>query len=272
LKLNFFTRLKAAVFKMQIIDGEWIMNGTDPDDESCVHTPGNLLKTIERVGFLPLFDNEIEGFSVENLTDPSCWWCGDPDTDPWEWRITLTRTGKVAYGKFFGNKAGFISKKWFPCFANYRREGYDFDARYEDGKAGRREKLLMELFIPEGIDMWNVDPGSLAEQNCSSELYTFEMKEKAGFGKGGEKNFEGMLTRLQMQTYLTAKDFRPRLNKKGEEFGWPVALMTPPEYIWGYEFVTGGYTDTPEMSVKKIVKQMQKHFSAKEEQIKRIFK
>ena len=43
------------------------------------------------------------------------------------------------------------------------------------------------------------------------------MKEKGGFGKGGEKNFEGTLTKLQMQTYLIVKDFRPRLNKRGEE-------------------------------------------------------
>lgn len=26
-----------------------------------------------------------------------------------------------------------ISPKWFPDFANFRRQGYDFDARYDDG-------------------------------------------------------------------------------------------------------------------------------------------
>ena len=31
---------------------------------------------------------------------------------------------------------GFISKKWLPVFANYRRDGYDFDALYEDGEKG----------------------------------------------------------------------------------------------------------------------------------------
>ena len=38
------------------------------------------------------------------------------------------RYGKVAYGKFFDKKAGFISLEWLPYFANYRRSGYDFDA------------------------------------------------------------------------------------------------------------------------------------------------
>ena len=33
--------------------------------------------------------------------------------------------GRIAYGKFFDRKAGFISREWLPVFANYRRDGYD---------------------------------------------------------------------------------------------------------------------------------------------------
>ena len=94
----------------------------------------------------------VPGFSVENMTDPSCWWAGNAERDPWEWRVALSRTGKVAYDKFFGGRAGFISKKWFPYFANFRRDGYDFDARYDDGLASHREKLIMDLFLPAGVD------------------------------------------------------------------------------------------------------------------------
>ena len=47
------------------------------------------------------------------------------------------------------------------------------------------------------------------------ELFSYELKESAGFGKGGEKNFPGIVTELQMQTYLTVKDFRCKKNKKG---------------------------------------------------------
>lgn len=257
---------------MQVIDGQWIMNGVDRDDEGCVRSPDELLEVIEEVGFLPLFDNDIPGFSVENMTDPSYWWCGDVDNDPWEWRIVLTRTGKVAYGKFFGNKAGFVSKKWFPYFANFRRDGYDFDAAYEDGKAERREKLLMDLFVPAGVDMWSVNKKNLEEFGCSSELYTYEMKDKARFGKGGEKNFEGVLTKLQMRTYLVAADFRARVNKKGEGYGWPVAVMTPPEYIWGYKLVTGRYSESPEDSLKKVIKQILKHYETDEETVRKVLR
>ena len=118
--------------------------------------------------------------------------------------------------------------------------------------------------------MWNVKTSDLEKLGCHSELYTHEMKEKAGFGKGGEKNFEGTLTKLQMQSYLVVKDFKPRLNKKGIEYGWSVAIMTPPEYIWGYKFVTGRYKEKPQESFGKIVKQLQKHFDADEDIIRRV--
>ena len=41
-------------------------------------------------------------------------------------RAIIARRHDIVYGKFFDKKAGFISKKWLPVFANYRRDGYDF--------------------------------------------------------------------------------------------------------------------------------------------------
>ncbi len=255
---------------MEVIDGQWYIEGLDWDDPGCIHTAEELLEVIERVGFLPLFSNDIPGFSVENMAAVSSWWTGDVEIDPWEWRVILTRTGKVAYGKFFAGRAGFISRKWFPYFANLRRDGYDFDALYEEGKAEFRSKLLMDLFMPEGVEPRDIDPKKLESLGCSKELFTFEMKEKGGFGKGGQKNFEGVLTRLQMQTYLIASDFRPRLNKKGETYGWSVALMTPPEYLWGYKFVTSRYCEAPSVSREKIAKQIAKFFDFEEKDLKKL--
>ena len=33
--------------------------------------------------------------------------------------------------------------EWLPVFANYRRDGYDFDALYEDGKAPLKHKKII---------------------------------------------------------------------------------------------------------------------------------
>ena len=103
--------------------GEWIMLGLPWDDPECVHNFDELTALVGRVGFLPLFRNGIEGFSVEEFVDPRTWWSGDPETDPWEWRKEAARSKNMAYGKFFGGKAGIISLEWLPLFMSFRRGG-----------------------------------------------------------------------------------------------------------------------------------------------------
>ncbi|MBO4635942.1 MAG: hypothetical protein J5685_02235 [Clostridiales bacterium] len=257
---------------MEVINGQWFMNGLDRSDPGCVTGSDRLLDVIERVGFLPLFQNEVPGFSVESMTDPSCWWCGDPNVDPWEWRVTLTRTGKVAYGKLFGKKAGFVSKKWFPYLANFRRDGYDFDSLYEDGKAGYKEKLIMDLFWPPEKEIREIKKSSLRKDVPNTELFSYEVKDKAGFGKDGEKNFEGTCARLQMQTYLIAKDFRQRIGKSGEGYGWSIAVYTLPEYLWGYDHVTSQYGEDPGRSFDRIVDQIRSHFDSDEKKIRKVLR
>lgn len=111
-------------------NGTWVMKGLAWDDPYRIRTWQELLNWVNEVGFLLLFANEIEGFSAEEHTSPDYWWTGDAEQDPWEWRKIIARSKKVAYDKFFGDKPGFISKEWLPYFANYRRNGYDFDSRY----------------------------------------------------------------------------------------------------------------------------------------------
>lgn len=53
---------------MAIENGEWIMRGLDWDDPSRIRSWEELIGWINEVGFLPLFKNEIPGFSVEEHT------------------------------------------------------------------------------------------------------------------------------------------------------------------------------------------------------------
>lgn len=66
-----------------------------------------LINWINEIGFLQLFKNEVEGFSAEEHVSPLCWWTGDAENDPWEWREIIARSGEVAYGKFFGKISSF---------------------------------------------------------------------------------------------------------------------------------------------------------------------
>lgn len=236
--------------------GTWIMYGVAADDPKCIHTVEEAIAYINEVGFLPLFKNEIPGFSLEERTIPGHWWSEDPERDPWNWREMIARSGQAAYGKFFDKKAGFISKDWFPYFANYRRDGYDFDALWDDEKASMRQKKIMDLF---------------AEENAEAELYSFEVKQKAGFGKDGEKNFEGTITDLEMRMYLCMRDFRQRRNKRGENYGWSIAVYSTPEHLWGYDHVASAYKEEPNESWKRIVKRMNDLYPiATEAQIRRV--
>lgn len=235
--------------------GTWIMYGVDKEDPCCIHTVEQLMDFIDEIGFLPLFKNEIPGFSVEERTVADYWWSGNQEHDPWEWREIIARSGKIAYGKFFNKKAGFISMKWLPDFVNYRRDGYDFDSLWEDGKASQRAKKIMDLFvIEEKTEEADCEKDHDKESNVLkfSELYSPEIKKKAGFESGGEKNFDGTLTDLQMQMYLCPADFRQRMNKSGSPYGWPVAVYAAPEHLYGYDFVRSGYKEKPEVSGKKI--------------------
>jgi hypothetical protein len=247
---------------MSVENGEWIMRGLEWDNPYRIRTWRELVNWIKEIGFLPLFGNEVEGFSVEEHTSPDYWWSGNRQEDPWEWREIIAASTQVAYGKFFGNKAGFISLEWLPYFVNFRRAGYDFDSRYQDGLASRREKKIMDFFISED------EEGNSVYKD--DRILSTDLKKMAGFGKGGEKNYSGISTGLQMQTYLVVKDFKPRLNKKGEEYGWSVAIMTPPEYLWEYKFVTGRYKESPEESFAKIAAHISKHFDCDEKAVRKI--
>ena len=213
-----------------------------------LHNVNELAELIHEIGFMPLFSNAIRGFSVEEMTEESVWWTGDASTDPWEWRRILAADPEIAYGKFFNKNAGFVSKEFFPVFVNYRRNGYDYDALYEDGLASYRSKKIMDVF-------------RLDDDAVGSELMSPDIKEKAGFVKeDGEKNFSGHITDLQMQTYLITSDFSRRTNRIGQEYGWHIALLETPETKWGYEHIASGYTEDPKTSWQAIVDRVKTAF------------
>ena len=45
--------------------GTWIMHGLDWDNPYRIRTYRELINWINEIGFLPLFKNEVEGFSAE---------------------------------------------------------------------------------------------------------------------------------------------------------------------------------------------------------------
>jgi hypothetical protein len=209
-----------------------------------VSTKKELCALIEDIGFIPLFKSGMPGFSVEDITSGTCWFSGDPERDPWDWRKIIAAEGNIAYGKLFQKKAGFISKKWYPRFANFRRDGYDFDSLYEEGLAPRRCSMVMKLF-----------PGD-------EMIPSYEIKRRAGFGKGGEKGFEGVMAALQMQTYLTIRGFEQKRNKAGDPYGWATGVYSTPGALFGEGYVRSEYSKHPKESKEEILEHCRKLFGS----------
>ncbi|MGB8452197.1 MAG: hypothetical protein WCD89_07675 [Anaerocolumna sp.] len=223
---------------MITMDGKWMMEGMAKENKNRIKSYKELTELINQIGFLPLFKNNIDGFSVEERTSPEVWWSGSRDEDPWEWREMIAAEGEVAYGKLFNNKAGFVSREWYPLFASYRRDGYDFDSRYEDGLASKRCKNIIDVL-----------------SECES-LPSYELKSLAGFGSNGEKGFDGAMSLLQMQTYITVRDFKKKRNKKNEEYGWSVAVYSLSEKLFGEECVKSAYQVSSAAAIQEIIKHL----------------
>lgn len=205
-----------------------------------------LEKLILEFGFLPFFKNEIPGFSIEEHTPPQVWFSDTAD-GPWEWKGIVTRSKSCVYGKFFQKKAGFISLEWFPDFANYRRDGYDFDARCDDGLVFYKDERLYYAIEESG------------------SILTPELKDLCNYRKGGNKGFETVITRLQMQTYISIADFEYRKDKNGKQYGWGIARYATPESLLGEGTVCSAYIRTPEESKERIMAHLQGLFPKEDE-------
>lgn len=50
------------------------------------------------------------------------------------------------------------------------------------------------------------------------------------------------------------------MNKRGQEYGWPVSVYSTLESLCGYDVVSAAYEEEPEESKDKIFRQLQQGF------------
>ena len=213
-----------------------------------IRNQDDLTNAIEEYGFLPFFMNSIDGFSIEDHIAPACWYhSGSGEWPAWDWKGPVIRETGCAYGKFFEKKACYISPEWFPDFANFRRDGYDFDARYDDGLAPLKDKQLYDLI------------------EANAPILSKDLKERGNYRKGGVKGFDTMITRLQKQCYVIISDFVYLTDKHGNPYGWGVAEYSTPERFMG-GFTDEVYRRSPEESYERILTHFKKLFPHEDEE------
>lgn len=197
----------------------------------------DLAKLVDEIGFLPFFRNNIEGFSIEELTPAELWFTSEPG--PWEWKGPVIRATGAAYGKFFNGKAMYVSRQYIKDFANYRRDGYDFDSRIDEGIAPYKDEKLYTT-------LQRLGP-------CLSRT----LKAAAGYsGEGRLKGFDAVITRLQAQCYVCIDDFVYEKDKNGKTYGWGVAKYATFEQRYGDGFREGLYSKKPSRSYDILLKHL----------------
>ena len=221
-----------------------------------IRTKQDMIDAVETYGFLPFFAGSIPGFSVEEHVTRDVWYfASSGDWKAWEWKGPVIRESGCAYGKFFENKAAFISRAWFLDFANYRRDGYDFDARFDDGLAPYRDKELYDLL------------------DSNAPVLSKRLKLLGNYRKGGKPGFDTAITRLQAQGYVLISDFVYATDKVGRPYGWGVAEYSTPERLFGDAFCERVYQRTPEDSYERLFNHLRSLFpDVSEEVIRKVLK
>ena len=197
-----------------------------------IYNQAQLMELIQEIGFLPLLDSGIAGFSAEEVVEEECRYVVFPDGGwdwpLWKWKGPIATEGNCVYGKFFAGKAGFISREWWPDFFNYRRW---LHPALEEGSI--EDTILMTL----------QEHGS---------LITRELRAACGFtGPKMRSRFDGYVTRLQMACRIVTEDFVYPHDKHGRQYGWGWSLLTTPEQLLGHEVCR--CPRTPQESYERLV-------------------
>ena len=183
---------------------------------AMIHNATELMGYIQQVGFLPLLDSGIAGYSADEAVDPDCRYVllddGSWDWPLWDWKGPIITESDCVYGKFFNKKAGFVSREWWPDFYNYRRSVHAAPS------AGSIEETILLTLREHG------------------SLITRDLRRACGFTEPKMRSrFDGYVTRLQMACRIVTEDFVYPRDKHGKEYGWGWALLSTPELLLGKE-------------------------------------
>ncbi len=217
-----------------------------------IHSCPELVECIHHVGFLPLLDSGIQGYSAESMMAEECRFTqfddGSWEWPLWQWKGSVVREGNCVYGRFFAGKAGFISQEWWPDFYNWRRSNNPVPAE------GSIEDIILTTLRENGNMI-------ARELRAACDFTGYNMRSK----------FDAYVRRLQMGTYMITEDFVYPVDKHGREYGFGWSLLTTPERLFGKELCQ--CNRTPQESYQLMFNHLTQLLpNATEKQIRKILK
>lgn len=214
--------------------------------ERSVNSAETMIGTIREFGIIPFFRSGIPGWSIEELTDPDCWFYSSDVLGPWDWKIDVVREGDIAYGKFLSNKASFATVEWYRHLMNWRRANPKYRmALGEKFPAKTRSEKLMKYLSSVALEAIR-EHGALemAELRsiCGKKVTDYQIRSLGGrysevLRPSVKKNvMDSVMQFLDMGTWTVIGDFRRVYRGPNLEYtGWQRSSITSPDDLFGSE-------------------------------------
>ncbi len=191
-----------------------------------IHNYSDFVKALEEAGFAlaggsadGIYSIIPWGWDAEAPYETEvAWHSGDPDLDPWIWRLrVLEEDGRFAYGKVFFKKGGFITRHWVPYFLKIRRKEATLKRAFQEGHVSQEAKAIYEVIRRD-------EPVPL-----------HALKSALGITGDRKAAFDRALVELQMGLWVTISGARAKQSRDGQDYGWSSTVFVTTETFWGEE-------------------------------------
>lgn len=243
-----------------------------------INSPVTMINAIRECGFIPFFRCGIEGWSIEEMTDPEYWFTSSDQLGPWDWKIDAVREGDIAYGKFLGGAAGFATTDFYGHLMNYRRSLAQYRIVLgEDFRATKQNEVLMKALAPAAFRLIK-ERGAVESREIRESLssaVTPELLEsvtpscRANLFPAVKKSIsDTVITFLEMGTWTVVADFIRLYRGRNQEYnGWQRSIIATPDELFEQAVTVDC---SPEESRQFLINHLLKSFPQESKRIERI--
>lgn len=165
---------------------------------------GEFLDRVNELGFYAFSGKFADGFpKLDNETIETQWHTGDPNTDPWQWRIRSVEEKKLAFGSILGGYKGFISKEYYRLFYAVNHPEKDMMQMYDTGELSAVTLKIYKLF----------EKGTVLSTADIRSLLNVSKKE-------GASKTDKAVEELERMFFLSICGSKRKISIKGKEYGW----------------------------------------------------